>query len=193
MTKIFRGNSRQFKQLTAEMNFSPNALDLLGRYARIAHMRDTRRCRKKLYHDILTLFRTQTKTNPTYYRLACLKEDYAEAKQGLMAVIHEKENEGRNPWVDRLLLCMYMIKQEGVSRGVEDIAKRVLLSDNVKILVGDEVEILELGDLKIGEVAYECSSVLRSASKRENNAVKAYKAGHGNGNDIAYLSMMWME
>ena len=62
--------------------------------------------------------------------------------------------------------------------------------DNVKILVGDEVEILESGDLKIGEATYECSSVLRERFKtRKNNAVKAYKAGHGNGNDIAYLSL----
>ena len=180
-------NKREMLQhLRMKLDSTEKLFSNLQTLARIAHGKNKLDLANKLYISILISERcTHHKKLVTTYRMACLC-DFDVGNSKMMNIIAERVNEGLNAKYERLLYCIYLIKNNKDESLIQRIAQAALNSSNILYFVGKEVKLTKNG-VVIGNEEYRCSSeLLNQLSDETNIQLNAYRKGFNTGNDVLF-------
>lgn len=144
-------DERAFSKIKRDLRTLDAGLDIINHFAKLAHKNNKAALATSLYRELLMHpdCKTTLESN-TYYRLACLMGDAEEGEKSLMEYIGFKTKEGNNAWIDRLLLCLFILKHHGLQERVEIIAKAALKEEHVRIFHQTEGEVLDGGNVRLG-------------------------------------------
>jgi len=190
LSAMLKQNDERFTEAKNLLLDDQESFHYLGHLGKLAHANSNYSLAKTLYQALLTShWCSATKESHTHYRLACMMPRREDGANYLMNMIAYKiKEEGKEVSIDKLLLCMYLINNESEPQRVQVIAKSALGTEHFKIFVGEEIDVLEDGNLRIGNEEYQYEPP-PPGSRGKNKTLQRYRASVGTENGILFATL----